>query len=97
MFKYFIRSELTRKYYERRLKRFFDFIQYENPTRDLEVRCNSFAKRGKDNVNWGISQIIGFLQFQKQRVESGQITASTLKNFVKSLKVFCDSADIGIP
>jgi integrase len=26
-----------------------------------------------------------------------QITASTLKNFVKSLKVFCDSADIGVP
>jgi hypothetical protein len=30
---------------------------------------------------------------QKQRVESGQITASTLKSFIKSLKVFCDSAD----
>src|SRR5437763_5281033 len=27
MFKYSIRSELTRKYYERRLRRFFDFIQ----------------------------------------------------------------------
>ena len=26
MFKYSIRSELTRKYYERRLRTFFDFI-----------------------------------------------------------------------
>ena len=29
MFKYSIRSELTRKYYERRLRTFFDFIQFE--------------------------------------------------------------------
>jgi DNA polymerase III gamma/tau subunit len=96
MFKYSIRSDLTRKYYERRLRKFLDFIQFED-AKDLEVRCNSFTERGKDNVNWVVNQIIGFLQFQKQRVESDQITASTLKNFVKSLKVFCDSADIDIP
>jgi integrase len=97
MFKYSIRSELTRKYYERRLRKFLDFIQFEGATKDLEVRCNSFAQSGKGNVDWVINQIIGFLQFQKQRVEREQITASTLKNFVKSLKVFCDSADIGVP
>ena len=44
-----------------------------------------------------IKQIIRFLQFQKERVENEQITAATLKNFVKSLKVFCDSADLDIP
>ena len=54
-------------------------------------------KEERGSVDWVINQIIGFLQFQKQRVEREQITASTLKNFVKSLKVFCDSADIGIP
>jgi hypothetical protein len=93
MFKYSIRSELTRKYYVRRLRKFFDFIQFENATKDLEIRCNSFAQRGKDNVDWVMNHAIGFLKFQKKRVESGQITASALKNFVKSLKVFCDSAD----
>lgn len=30
MFKYSIRSELTPKYYERRLGRFFDFIQFDD-------------------------------------------------------------------
>ena len=76
---------------------FFDFIQFENATKDLEVGCNSFAQRGKENVDWVINQTILFLQFQKRRVETEQITASTLKNFVKSLKVFCESADIDIP
>ena len=29
IFKYSIRSELTQKYYERRLRKFFDVIQFE--------------------------------------------------------------------
>ena len=29
MFKYAIKTEITRKYYERRLKKFFDFIEFE--------------------------------------------------------------------
>ena len=97
MFKYSIRSELTRKYYERRLRTFFDFIQFEIEIKDVEIRCNHFAERGKININWTLNHIIRFLQFQKERVENAEITAATLKNFVKSLKVFCDSADIDIP
>jgi hypothetical protein len=31
------------------------------------------------------------------RVENKDITDATLENFVKSLKVFCDSADLDIP
>jgi hypothetical protein len=37
------------------------------------------------------------LHFQKERVENNEITAATLKNFIKSLKVFCDCADLDIP
>jgi hypothetical protein len=37
------------------------------------------------------------LHYQKGRVESKEIAAATLKNFMKSLKVFCDSSDLDIP
>jgi hypothetical protein len=97
MFKYSIRSELTRMYYERRLRTFLDFIQFEIEIKDVEIRCNHFAEKGKININWTSTHIIRFLQFQKERVENKEITAATLKNFVKSLKVFCDSADLDIP
>jgi hypothetical protein len=45
MFKYSIRSELTRKYYERRLRRFFDFIQFEEDIEKLGIAkvLSSFA------------------------------------------------------
>ena len=37
------------------------------------------------------------MQFQKERVEKEEITGATLKNFIKSIKIFCDCADIDIP
>jgi integrase len=64
--------------------------------KDIEVRCNKFAERSKGNINWALSQIIRFLQYQKERVENKEITSGTLKNFVKSLKIFCEIADISI-
>ena len=97
MFKYSIRSEVTRKYYERRLRKFLDFVQFRPETTDIEERCNDFAEKGKQNPNWALSHFIRFLQYQKERVEKGEIAAGTLRNFVKSLKAFCDSADLDIP
>jgi hypothetical protein len=98
MFKYSTRAEITRKYYERRIRQFFDFIGFdlENKT-DMEQRCNTFAYKGTGDIRWAINQVITFLQFQKDRVQKGEITAATLRNFVKSIKLFCESSDIQIP
>lgn len=98
MFKYSIRNELTRKYYERRLKRFFDFINFDMKL-DISKRCNNFVNKSRNEMgsSWVLNQIIEFLQFQKNRVETGEITASTLRNFVKALKLFFEMSDIAIP
>ena len=98
MFKYSIRNELTRKYYERRLKRFFDFINFDVKL-DINERCNNFVSKSRNEVSstWVVNQVIDFLQLQKNRVEIGEITASTLRNFVKALKLFCEMSDIVIP
>lgn len=72
MFTYAIRSPLTRKYYERRLKTFFDFIDLQGTT--IEERCNTFAERAIRDNTWALNCIIKFLQFQKERVERKEIT-----------------------
>lgn len=41
MFMYSISNELARKYYERRLRKFFDYIGF-NMQSNLGERCNSF-------------------------------------------------------
>jgi hypothetical protein len=96
MFKFSIRSELTRKYYERRIRRFFDFIEF-NADKDIEQRCNEFAEKSRNDVSWALNKIIIFLQFQKERTVKGEITAATLSNFVKAIKLFCDMSDVAIP
>ena len=96
MFKYALKKDITRNYYERRLKKFLDFIGFEMEDKDIEYRYNKFAEKAKNNTNWALRQIIRFLQYQKERVEK-EITSGTLKNFVKSIKVFCETADISIP
>jgi hypothetical protein len=97
MFRYSVRSGVTRKYYERRLRKFFDYIEFEVGVKNVERRYNDFAEKGKSNTTWALNQIIRFLHFQKERVEKEEITAATLKNFIKSLKAYCESSDIDIP
>ena len=93
MFKYAIKTEITRKYYERRLKKFFDFIEFEDIMKKiLNLDAINLQKKPKIMLNWTLFyNIIRFLQYQKERVNKKEITAGTLKNFVKSLKVFCES------
>jgi hypothetical protein len=94
--KYSIRSELT-QFYDGRLRKFLDFIQFETEIVKIEKRRNDFAEKGKGNNGWALDQIISFLNFQKERVEVKEITVATSKNFIRSLKVFCDSSDLDIP
>jgi hypothetical protein len=96
LFKFSIRTEVTRKYYERRIRQFLDFIEF-NPEDDIEKRSNAFACTASHELKWTVENIIRFLQFQKNRVENGDITAATLRNYVKSIKSFCDACDITIP
>ncbi len=51
MFKYALKKDITRKYYERRLKKFLDFIGLEMEDKDIEYRYNKFAEKAKNNTN----------------------------------------------
>jgi hypothetical protein len=65
LFKYSVRSELRRKYYERRIKKFFDFIGFSVGS-VIEKRCNLFAQKGRNDSKWATLQVIRFLQFEKE-------------------------------
>jgi hypothetical protein len=74
LFVYAIRTQITRDYYLRRLRSFFDFIDLL-PNAKIEWRCNNFAGLAIKDQNWTFSKILGFLQFQKERVQREEITA----------------------
>ena len=95
LFVYAIMTKITRDYYLRRLRVFFDFIELHAGA-NIELRCNEFAALADKDHNWTFSKIIGFLQYQKERVQREEITAATLYNFVKALKLFCEMSDIPV-
>jgi hypothetical protein len=87
LFLYGVRSPVTRDYYLRRLRIFFNYVKIL-PGETMEKRCDFFANYARNNPNLVLSYIIRFLQFQRERVERKEIVGATLKNFVKPLKLF---------
>jgi hypothetical protein len=48
----------------------------------------------KEGVEWLESHLVDFIYFQKQRVQNKEITDTTINNYVKPLKTFCDMNNI---
>src|SRR5215216_2166278 len=89
LFVYAIRSQVTRVYYLRILRIFFNHINLlSNPA--IEERCNYFANKGTNDPSWAFNCIVRFLQYQKERVEREEINGATVRNFIKAIKLFCE-------
>ncbi|MGD9533392.1 MAG: hypothetical protein AB7V56_06450 [Candidatus Nitrosocosmicus sp.] len=96
LYLYGMRSPITRDTYLRRLRIFFNHIQLLSNEQPMDVRCNLFVDKSRTTPGWAFSQILNFLQFQKERVEKREISPATLKNFVKAIKLLCEMTDIEI-
>jgi hypothetical protein len=65
--------------------------------RSIEERCNTLDELAKNHPKMLINPIFNYLQMLKSRVEAKQIKASTLRNNIKPIKLFCEQMDIEIP
>jgi integrase len=90
-----MKSPLTRYKYQGNLARFLDFAGIQGIT--LEDRAEKFAEHGKKEAEWAFQNILRFIHSQKKRVEQKQISAATVRNYVKSIKLFCEMAYISVP
>jgi hypothetical protein len=90
-----IQSPVTRQKYLQRIDYFFDYVGIEQGT--IEERCNIFGEKAKNDINWVTNNILKYLQVHKDRVEGKEITGSTLRNYIKPIKLFCDQMEIIIP
>jgi integrase len=95
MFIFAMNAPQTKEKYLTRLKRFFDFIDLPGST--MEQRCIIFTEKGKAESKWVLNNILKFLHAHKERVERKEITGATLRNYVKTIKLFCEMNDILIP
>lgn len=92
LFVYAMNSPVTRDRHTTRLQRFFSFIGIEGTT--IQERCKLFAEMGRNDSNWAFRSIVSFVQIQKERVDRKEITGSTIRNYVKAIKLFTEMNDI---
>ena len=77
MLKFSIRSEATRKYYERRITRFFDFIEF-SPDKGIEERFDVFATYARKDLTWGLNKIMAAVFRSGLLVFSGPLSSNPL-------------------
>ena len=84
---------MRKKEYLLRLGKFLDFVGLQG---SLEDKARNFAEKGTKDTIWAFNNILGFMHSLKERVVRKEITAGTIRNYVKSIKLFCQMADISI-
>lgn len=86
---------MTREKYQGRMEKFFDFLGLEgNTTEDKSV--NFIQRADAEGNQWVFNSILKFMMYQLDRVNRKEIVGSTVQNYVKSIKLFCEMADINI-
>ena len=92
-FEYALKASETKRQWPRRLDAFLTFLQLDGP--NVNERSNNLYDLVKtEGIDWIESHIIDFIYFQKQRVLHGEITKTTINNYIKPLKTFCDMNNI---
>lgn len=94
-FVFAIRSPVTREKYLGRLGYFLSYVGITEG--NIENRCNIFGEKCKSDTVWIVNNIIRYLHVHRQRVERREISASTLSNYIKPIKLFCEQLEISLP
>jgi integrase len=95
LYLYAMKSPVTRQKYQKRLEKFFDFLELEGNT--IEEKSTSFITLSKEKDNsWIFNKVLQFMQILLDRFNRKEITGSTIRNYQKSIKLYLDIADIQI-
>jgi hypothetical protein len=93
LYLYAMKSPITKRKYQKRLSCFFEYIGL---TGTIEEQARLFARKGSQDSNWAFNCILKFVKHQLERVNRKEIRPGTLRNYVKSIKLFSEMADLQI-
>ena len=90
-FLYALKAPDSKRQYPRRLEYFFDYLGLDGT---LKEKCLIFYNQAKTDLQWTQHQLMQYIEFQKKRAEKGEIAESTINNYYKSVKLFCEMNDV---
>ena len=91
-FRYALKAPETKRQWPNRLKVVFDFLGLAG---NLDEQAQQFITLCKEGDTASVQdKIIGFISYQVQRAQKGEISLSTIPNYLKAMKLFCEMNDI---
>src|SRR5215210_3039484 len=97
MYIYSLKSPVSKQKYPQRLAKFFAFADLPQDI-SIEQQSKLFvvkATAGGD-TNWAFNTILKFVMAQLERVNRKEIVIATLRGYLKSIKLFCDVAEVPV-
>ena len=92
---YALKSPSSREKYSKRLEKYFDYLELEGCS--IEEKSLGFVGRLENEGNdWVFNSVLKYMQILLGRVNRKEITGATVRNHLKSIKLYCDMADIPI-
>ena len=93
-FLYALKAPETKRQWPNRLKVVFGFLGLVG---NLDEQAKQFMTLSKEGGTVLVQdKIIGFISYQVQRARKGETSLSTVPNYLKAMKLFCEMNDIHV-
>ena len=93
VFVYALKAPESKRQYPRRFKMFLDYLQIPG---NLDEQAKEFVLRAKKNSSWMQDSFMRFVIYQIERAKRGEIQESTISNYYKATKLFCEMNELSI-
>jgi hypothetical protein len=94
LFVYALKAPATKEKYIQRLTKFLDFLGYQGTK---EEKARAFADRARSDPVYAFNSVLRFFQSKREQIDRKEMAIGTVRNYLKSTKLFCDMADLQIP
>jgi integrase len=84
---YALKAPETRRQYPQRFKMFLDYLKLQG---SLEKQARQFLSKARNDPQWAEENFMQFIGFQIDRVKREEISESTISNYYKATKLFCE-------
>jgi integrase len=87
VFRYALKSRESQRQYPGRFKVFLDYLGLKGTIEDQALQ---FANKAKNDPKWFQASLMRFIVYQKERVNTKEISEGTIGNYYKAVKLFCE-------
>jgi hypothetical protein len=94
VFMYALKAPETKRQWPRRLKVFLDFLKLDGTT--IKEKARQFMIKARLNPGWAQDNLMKFIAFQIERARRNEISETTISNYYKATKLFCEMNDLSL-